>query len=392
MKTITKALLVITLPVLPTMASAALSEPNIPVQNYILLDATTGSIIAEHGADEEKEIASLTKIMTAYVVFKEISNGTLSLTDNANISVKAWKTAGSRMFVEEGSQVSIDKLLSGMLAVSGNDAAMALAEHVSGSEERFVEIMNAYADKIGMANTVFSNVTGLPSSKNPHSTARDLSILVKAIITDFPELYEKFSIKEFSYNGITQKNRNALIHESDNYDGLKTGYTLAAKYCLAASYEKDDRRLITIILGADSPSERFSVAKSLINYGFRRFKNIQPVDSSKPIYEMDVYYGDQDKINVYPAESFEFTIPRSLVYKDEEDDVTLSIKIDNNGEYKPALFAPVEENYQVGTLSVLYKNDVVKEIPLITKDLIKESPWYSKAGDWVSIHYKNLNN
>lgn len=382
-----------------TPAFAAYTTPEVPVGHYILIDAITGSVIAEKGADEEREIASLTKLMTAYVTFKELENGTMSLDDKVPVSVKAWKAAGSRMFIEEGSEVSVDNLIDGLIAVSGNDAAVALAEHIAGSQERFAELMNAYAKKLGMNETHFVNVTGLPLDEDgirdipntkQFSSARDLSILVKAIITEYPTLYERFSIKTFKYNGIEQKNRNALIHESSNYDGLKTGFTDKAGYCLASSFEKDGRRLISIILGADSPAQRFTAAKTLTNFGFRRFINVQPVDKNTPIHKIDVIYGDKETINVYPSRDFKFTIPRSLTSGNENRHITLKAELDANGELGASLVAPVTENYKVGSLKVFYKNEEVTSIPLVTRDSVGEGSALSKLEDWVSLKYQAL--
>ncbi|WP_210498361.1 D-alanyl-D-alanine carboxypeptidase family protein [Vibrio crassostreae] len=368
----------------------AYTSPNVPSDNYIIIDTTTGSVIAEKGADEELGIASLTKIMTSYVVFKEIQNGTLSLNDQVTVSKKAWETKGSRMFIEVGTQVTVDELLNGLISVSGNDAAVALAEHITGSEDRFAELMDAYAAKLGMENTKFANVSGLPSKKEAYSSARDLSILSKALITEHPEMYKKFSIKSFTYNDITQKNRNALIHESSSYDGLKTGYTMGAGYCLAASFAKDDRRLITIILGADSPAQRFSDAKTLTNFGFRRFKNVKPVNEESAIHEIDVFFGEKDSVKVYPQEDFQFTIPRSLTNEDESKDITLKAELNGNGDNGAMLFAPFEDNFVVGELTVQYKGETVATVPLVTREGVNEGSWWTKLEDWVTLKYISL--
>ena len=268
--------------------------PNVSAPMYVLIDGDTGSVIAEKEANTPVPIASVTKIMTAYVVFKEIQHGTLALSDEVKVGKNAYDRNGSTMFLEIGQKVTVENLVKGLLAVSGNDAATALATHISGDETRFAHLMNEYAKNIGMKSSNFINASGLDSSKKAGlSTAMDLSKVVFRLMNEFPEYYDYFSIKEFAFNGIKQDNRNALIHESPDYTGLKTGYTSRAKYCLAASYNKNDRDVIAIVLGAKSSTKRFDAAKILINYGYRRFANITPLDEDRKVLSLPVYFGEK---------------------------------------------------------------------------------------------------
>ncbi|CAH7363236.1 D-alanyl-D-alanine carboxypeptidase [Vibrio chagasii] len=360
--------------------------PAVPAEHYIIIDNETGSAIAEKNADEKRHIASLTKLMTAYVVFNEIEEGTLSLEDKVRVSNKAWKATGSSMFIEVGKTVSVDDLIKGMLVVSGNDAAIALSEHIAGTEEEFVAIMNAYSKKLGMDNTLFGNSTGLPTSiKNAHSTARDISILSREIIKRFPEHYSNFKLKEFEYESIKQRNRNALLFDSPHYDGLKTGFTNAAGYNLASSFMKDDRRVTTVVLGAKTSNDRFLSAKSLTNYGFRRFHNVDAVTTDMVIHDIPVYYGTESTVSAYPATGYTVTLPRPLSSNDNSNDIVLKAYFDSNGDAGTILFAPITDSYQVGSLEVHYKDQLLKTIPLITNEKMEQGTWFGKFKDWVAL-------
>ena len=264
--------------------------PTIAASAYILKDFNTGKVLAESNADIKLAPASLTKIMTVYVIFNELANGHLHLNDNVTISEKAWKTAGSRMFVELGNQVKIEDLLKGVIIQSGNDASVALAEHVGGNEETFAEMMNQHALRLGMINTHFKNSDGLPGPDH-YTTARDLALLTSALIKEFPEYYRWFSQKEFTFNKITQQNRNKLLSRDESVDGVKTGFTDDAGYCLVASALREDMRIISVVMGAKDANARANENQTLINYGFRFFESHQLYEAKKSLSEARVWKG-----------------------------------------------------------------------------------------------------
>ena len=247
------------------------APPKVTAASHYLVDFSTGTVLAASNADEEVEPASLTKLMTAYVVFKALAADRIAIDDQALVSTKAWKTGGTRMFIDVNSHVEVSDLIRGMLIQSGNDAATALAEHVAGSVEAFVALMNAEAATLGMGNTVFRNPTGLPA-RGHHSSARDLGVLAKAIISEFPSYYGLYAEREFSYNGIAQPNRNRLLWRDPTVDGMKTGYTDGAGYCLVSSAVRDGMRLIAVVMGGKTPKMRNDGAQALLNYGFDNYE------------------------------------------------------------------------------------------------------------------------
>lgn len=331
--------------------------PTIAASAYILQDYHTGKILAENNADAKLAPASLTKIMTVYVVFREISNGHLHLDDLANISQKAWKTSGSRMFVEVNKPVKIEDLLKGVIIQSGNDASVALAEHVAGSEETFAEMMNQHAARIGMTNSHFKNSDGLPIEGH-YTTARDLATLTGALIREFPNYYPWFSQKEFTYNKITQHNRNQLLARDESVDGVKTGFTDDAGYCLAASALREDMRLISVVMGARSAKARTNENQTLLNYGFRFFESHKLYQGKTALSEARVWKGDDQTVPLGLAEDMYVTIPRRH-YNDLKAEINIDKKIT----------APVSEGEKHGSVSVTLKNE-----PLFTRDLIALKP------------------
>ena len=257
----------------PLLSAAQVpSAPPLTAKGYLLIDYNSGQILAEKASSERMEPASITKLMTAYVAFNAIKSGQISLTDEVLVSEKAWRTQGSRMFIEVDKWVPMNLLLQGMIIQSGNDASVAIAEYVAGTEATFAELMNQAAQQLGMLDTQYRNSTGLPDADH-YTTAADIAKLANAIIRDFPEYYAWYSQKEFTYNGITQDNRNALLWRDASVDGLKTGYTEAAGYCLVSSAKREDMRLISVVLGASSSSARANDSQALLNYGFRFFES-----------------------------------------------------------------------------------------------------------------------
>lgn len=366
--------------------AAVVPPPDVKVDTYIVIDHETGTVLAESNSTKHKSIASLTKLMTAYVLFSEIKEGTLSQNELTRISLAAWKAKGSRMFIEEGQSIKIDELLNGLLSVSGNDAAVALAEHVSGSEAEFVNIMNAQARKLNMKDTVYANATGLPTSDEHYSSAKDVAIISSAIIREFPEQYIRFSNKSFEHNNINQPNRNALLFQSPNYDGLKTGYTIDAGYCLSTSFEKNDRRIITIILDAKSTKERFSAAKILTSYGYRNFYNVVVVKEGVAVHRIPVFYGDKSSIGVIPEQGLVMTLPKQLDNQTDGKGVLLTAIFEANEKNLTMLYAPVKKSFVIGKLNITYNDKLIKSIPLITKDFVDEGGWGHKLKDWLYLN------
>lgn len=327
--------------------------PTVNASAYILEDFATGKVLAEHNADVKLAPASLTKIMTVYVVFRELDNGHLHLDDKATISQKAWQTPGSRMFVEVNKQVSIEELLHGVIIQSGNDASVALAEHVGGNETTFADMMNQHAARLGMVNSHFTNSDGLPSPDH-YTTARDLAILARALIKEFPDYYRWFSQKEYTYNNIKQQNRNKLLWRDETVDGIKTGFTDDAGYCLAASASRNDMRLISIVMGTKSATIRANENQNLLNYGFRFFESHRLYQGQTPLTEARIWKGSSKKLPLGLAEDLFATIPRH-----QYQNLKAEINVDKN------VTAPVKEGQKLGTVTVMLKDKLIA-----TQDLI----------------------
>jgi D-alanyl-D-alanine carboxypeptidase (penicillin-binding protein 5/6) len=350
-------------PPAPTIAAAA----------YILQDFHTGKVLAENNADAKLAPASLTKIMTVYVVFRELGNGHLHLEDMATISEKAWKTAGSRMFVELGNQVKVEDLLKGVIIQSGNDASVALAEHVAGNEATFADMMNQHAARLGMTNSHFKNSDGLPMEDH-YTSARDLAILTTALIKEFPDWYRWFSQKEFTYNKITQHNRNQLLSRDESVDGVKTGFTDDAGYCLVASALREDMRLISVVLGAKSANARANENQTLLNYGFRFFESHRLYEGKKPLDEARIWKGADKKIPLGLAEDLYATIPRRL-YKDLKAVITVDKKIT----------APVKEGAKLGSVKVSLKDELIADKDLIALKTVDQGNIIQRLSDSVMM-------
>jgi D-alanyl-D-alanine carboxypeptidase (penicillin-binding protein 5/6) len=347
--------------------------PTIAATAYILQDYHTGKVLAENNADAKLAPASLTKIMTVYVVFRELGNGHLHLEDMATISEKAWKTAGSRMFVELGNQVKVEDLLKGVIIQSGNDASVALAEHVAGNEATFADMMNQHAARLGMTNSHFKNSDGLPMEDH-YTSARDLAILTTALIKEFPDWYRWFSQKEFTYNKITQHNRNQLLSRDESVDGVKTGFTDDAGYCLVASALREDMRLISVVLGAKSANARANENQTLLNYGFRFFESHRLYEGKKPLDEARIWKGADKKIPLGLAEDLYATIPRRL-YKDLKAVITVDKKIT----------APVKEGTKLGSVKVSLKDELIADKDLIALKTVDQGNIIQRLSDSVMM-------
>ena len=356
--------------------SPELSTPSVPTIDaaaYILQDYHTGKVLAENNADAKLAPASLTKIMTVYVVFTELSNGHLHLEDMVTISEKAWKTSGSRMFVELGNQIKIEDLLKGVIIQSGNDASVALAEHVGGNEETFAEMMNQHAIRLGMANSHFKNSDGLPVEDH-YTTARDLAILTTALIKEFPDYYRWFSQKEFTFNKITQQNRNKLLSRDESVDGVKTGFTDDAGYCLVASALREDMRLISVVMGAKSANARANENQTLLNYGFRFYESHRLYQGKTALNEARVWKGASKTISLGLAEDIYVTIPRRQ-YKDLKAVINVDKKIT----------APVADGAKLGSVKVTLKDEVVINKDLVALKAVDQGNIFQRLSDSVMM-------
>lgn len=354
--------------------------PPIAATAYILQDYHTGKILAENNADAKLAPASLTKIMTVYVVFRELSNGHLHLDDVATISEKAWKTSGSRMFVELGNQVKVEDLLKGVIIQSGNDASVALAEHVAGSEATFADMMNQHAARLGMTNSHFKNSDGLPMEDH-YTSARDLAILTAALIKEFPDYYRWFSQKEFTFNKITQHNRNQLLSRDESVDGVKTGFTDDAGYCLVASALREDMRLISVVMGAKSAKARANENQSLLNYGFRFFESHRLYEGKKPLNEARIWKGAEKTIPLGLSEDLYATIPRRQ-YNDLKGVITVDKKIT----------APVTEGSKLGSVKVNLKDTVIADKDLIALKTVDQGNIIQRLSDSVLMMMEKSEN
>ncbi len=343
--------------------------PNIDASSYILMDFNSSKVLAEKAADQPLPPASLTKLMTVYVVFRELSSGHLTLDEKVTVSKKAWRTPGSRMFIEVGKQVSVEDLLKGVIIQSGNDASVALAEHVAGNESTFAALMNQNAERLGMLNTQFKNSTGLPEEGH-YTTVHDLAILAQAIIKEFPEYYKWDAQKEFTYNNITQHNRNKLLWRDKSVDGLKTGHTEEAGYCLVASAKRNDMRLISVVMGTDSENARATESQALLNYGFRFFETRKLYDGQTPIIETRVYKGDHKKLQLGLADDLYVTVPRRNVQDLKAETVVDKI-----------IIAPVRKGAEKGLLRVMLLDQPVDSKPLIALNEVKKGSLFQRLYD-----------
>jgi D-alanyl-D-alanine carboxypeptidase (penicillin-binding protein 5/6) len=343
--------------------------PPVAAASYILQDYQTGKVLAENNADAPLAPASLTKIMTVYVVFRELGNGHLHLDDLATISKKAWGTSGSRMFVEVNDQVKIEDLLRGVIIQSGNDASVALAEHVAGDETTFADLMNQHAQRLGMKNTHFKNSDGLPMEDH-YTSARDLAILTTALIREFPDYYRWFSQKEFTFNNIVQHNRNLLLGRDSSVDGVKTGFTDDAGYCLVASALRNDMRLISVVMGAKSANARASENQNLLNYGFRFFESNKLYQGKTPLSEARAWKGDAKELPVGLAEDLYATVPRG-----HANDVKTAIKVDKQ------IIAPIKDGDKVGSVEAAYKGEVILKKDLIALKTIEKGNIFRRLVD-----------
>ena len=347
--------------------------PSIAAKAYVLMDHNSGIILAANNENEKRSPASLTKLMTSYVVFKRLKEEFITLDDEVKISEKAWRTGGSKSFIEVGKMIKLEDLLKGMIIQSGNDASVALAEHVAGSEGTFVLFMNDYAQQIGMENSRFENASGLPHD-DQYTTAKDIALLSSAMIREFPVYYEWYKQKEFTYNNITQTNRNKLLFTDSTVDGLKTGWTQKAGYCLVTSANRVDMRLISVVLGSDSPAIRTSETEKLLDYGFRFFETQSVNDIS---HQVRVYKSEKANIKVGVADSSFLTLPRNQFRY-----TTQTINLNQD------LIAPINQGEQVGELVVSFNDQNIATLPLIALENAAEAGFISKMIDTIKLLFR----
>ena len=345
----------------------------IAAEAFVVMDHNSGKILASHNENEIRSPASLTKLMTSYVIFKRLKEGFITLDEEVKISEKAWKTGGSRSFIEVGKMIKLEDLLKGMIIQSGNDASVALAEHVAGSEGTFVLFMNDYAQQIGMKNSNFENSSGLPHD-NQYTSAKDMAILSSAMIRDFPDYYKWYSQKEFTYNNITQPNRNKLLSRDSTVDGLKTGWTTKAGYCLVTSANRVGMRLISVVLGSESPDIRTAETEKLLDYGFRFFETQSVNDIS---HQVSVYKSKQANIKVGVSDTSFLTLPRNQ-FKYTTQTINLS------GD----LIAPINKGDQVGTLVISFSDEDIATLPLIALEDATEGGIFTKMIDTIKLMFR----
>ena len=354
--------------------------PDVDGKSWVLMDYATGQILASKEPDLRVAPASITKIMTDYVVSAEVANGKIHMTDPVTISEHAWRsgggaTDGSTSFLKLNSQVPLQDLLKGMIIQSGNDSAIALAEHAAGSEQAFAGLMNAYAKQLGMVNSNFENASGYPIA-NHYTTAHDIAILSRALIHDFPEDYAISAIKQFEWNGIKQGNRNTLLWRDPSVDGIKTGHTQAAGYCLAASAKQGDARMIAIVMGASSEKARADSAMALLNYGFRFYETHKLYDSSKPLATPRLWKGETNQLPLGVADNVLVTVKRG-----EYDQLKATMDI-------PAtLIAPFKKGQQVGTLRITLAGQPVQSVPLIAMNDAPQGGFFSRLWDSIMLWF-----
>ena len=349
------------------------APPQIGAEGYFLMDANTDEVLVEFNSDQRLPPASLTKIMTSYVAAKELAKGSISLDDEVSVSVKAWRMEGSRMFIREGTSVRLEEILRGIIVQSGNDASVALAEHISGSEESFVETMNMHARNLGLNNTNFENSTGLPH-ENHYTTASDLGRLVKALIREFPSHYKYYAEKSYEYAGIKQNNRNRLLWRDASVDGVKTGHTEAAGYCLVASAFRNGMRLISVVMGTESQISRAIESQKLLTFGFRYFETISLYEAGDMLKQVKIWGGKHSSLRLGLNNPLILTIPKGS--RDKLDaEITLVEEI----------HAPIRKGDKFGALIISGLSQEKVSVPITALNSVEEAGFFSKLIDSIQL-------
>tara|TARA_Y100001935_G_scaffold228210_1_gene206970 strand:+ start:318 stop:1472 length:1155 start_codon:yes stop_codon:yes gene_type:complete len=345
--------------------------PKLNLDSYILLEASTNTVIAEFNSDNQISPASMTKVMTGYVIADQIASGAISLDDKVLISEKAWKTGGSKMFIEAGKRISVRDLLSGIVIQSGNDATVAMAEYVAGSEEGFVDFMNAYASELGLSNTLFQNAVGW-TDPNHFSSAKDLAKITKEMINNFPDHYATYKEKEFTFSGIRQLNRNKLLWRDDTVDGVKTGHTESAGYCLISSAKRNDMRLIAVVAGSPSENDRLTASQRLLEYGFRFYSTQKLITKNDDITFAKVWGGKMDKVALGVKEDILLTLPRA-----DFKNLKANYNFNNN------IQAPISAGDVIGNIEFVSNDKLVLSKPLVAIESVEAKGFFGRI--WARI-------
>lgn len=354
--------------------------PDIAATSYILIDAKTGQVLIEENADEPLPPASLTKIMTSYIAIEEIINGHLTLDTPVHISEKAWRMEGSKTFVGVDTMVRAEDLLRGIIIQSGNDASVAIAEHIAGSEEAFADMMNQYAEVMGMQQSFFMNSSGLDTELYYNTmSARDLSIIARETVIKHRDFYPMYAEREFTYNGITQSNRNSLLFRDRNVDGLKTGWTEAAGYCLVASAERDGMRLISVVMGTESTEARAIETQKLFTYGFRYFETHQLYSEGQVLANVPVWSGKESALDLGVTEDVFVTIPRG-----QGENLTAALDVEE------AVTAPLENGQLMGVVNVTLDSDLIYRGDVIAMQAVERGSLFKRFIDWLTLFFSNL--
>jgi len=349
------------------------NAPKLNLSSYILLEASTNTVIAEFNSDNQIAPASMTKVMSGYVIADQIANGSISLDDEVLISEKAWKTGGSKMFIEAGKRVTVKDLLSGIIIQSGNDATIAMAEYVAGSEDGFVDFMNAYASDMGLSNSLFQNATGF-SDPNHFTSAKDLSSLTRALINNFPDHYATYKEREFTFSGIRQLNRNKLLWRDDSVDGVKTGHTDSAGFCLISSAKRNDMRLIAVVAGSASENERLTASQRLLEYGFRFYATQKLIAQNMKVTTTKVWGGKTNEVALGSHKDIYLTLPRS-----DFKNIKANYTFNNN------IQAPIEAGQIIGSIEFISNDRIVLSSPLVAIEAIEAKGFFGRM--WSRLIY-----
>lgn len=352
--------------------------PALAAKAWALVDHATGQVLAEKDADARIEPASLTKLMTAYITFSKLKEGTLKADQVVPVSTTAWRMEGSRMFIEPNKPVSVDELIRGVIVQSGNDACVALAETIAGSEEAFAALMNREAQRLGMTNTHFTNSTGLPDPQL-YTSARDLALLASAIIRDFPEYYSLYSLKEYTYNGIKQPNRNRLLYMDPSVDGMKTGHTSSAGYCLVSTARRGERRLVSVVLGAGSDTVRAQESLKLLNFGYQFYETVKLYAAEEALSKFRVWKGKLNELPVGFTKDFVLTVPKEAANK-----IQVSL------ESRQPLVAPLQRGQEVGTLTVAIDGKPLGQYPVVALQDVEVAGFFGRLWDAIVMFFKSL--
>ncbi|MBL4679196.1 MAG: D-alanyl-D-alanine carboxypeptidase [Pseudomonadales bacterium] len=354
------------------------AAPQLAAEGYLLIDADTGKVLVEYNSQQRLPPASLTKIMTSYIASSELINGTLKLNEDVDVSERAWRTGGSRMFIQEGTKVKVEDLLNGIIIQSGNDASVALAEHIAGNEDAFADVMNQQAQLLGMTDTHYMNATGLPNEEH-YTTAADLAKLTIALIKDYPEYYKRYSEKYFTYNDIRQPNRNQLLWRDKSVDGVKTGHTSAAGYCLVSSAVRNGMRLVSVVMGSKSEEARAVESQRLLSYGFRYYETLNLYKADETLKTVRAWRGQVSNIDLGLAEGITITIPRGA-----------KKNLEASMDIQQVIKAPIKKGQAVGKLTIMSGELLVAEVDLVALVNLEEGGFFSRLWDAIALFFTEL--